>query len=309
MKSEWVEDTGGRGKSRNQRWTDMDWWKQRLRKWLEKEDVEKGVFLATTLLFFGSMYFLGRAVAETMPGNSPKVQQTLANVLQSENWGLGFGAEGAQPTGNATPAQLKEYNTYFVGNDGEKVIYLTFDCGYENGNTEAILDALKKHNVPATFFVVGHYLESAPDLVKRMVEEGHTVGNHTYHHPDMSAISDKEKFRKEMEDVSAKFKEVTGQEMAMYYRPPQGKYNTENLQMAKDMGYSTFFWSLAYVDWNVDNQPSHEEAFKKLTARVHPGAIVLLHNTSKTNGEILDELLTKWEEMGYTFGVLADIAE
>ncbi|MCM1327439.1 MAG: delta-lactam-biosynthetic de-N-acetylase [Bacteroidales bacterium] len=308
MKSEWVEDTVGRGGNPNRNGADVDSWKRKVRKWLEKEDVEKGIFLATTLLFFGSMYFLGRAVAETMSGNSPKVQQTSAGVLTSENWGLGFGAEGAQPTGNATSEQLKEYNAYFVGDNSEKVIYLTFDCGYENGNTEAILDALKKHSAPATFFVVGHYLESAPDLVKRMVEEGHTVGNHTYHHPDMSAISDKDAFQKEMTDVSEKFKEVTGQEMAMYYRPPQGKYNTTNLQMAKELGYSTFFWSLAYVDWNVDSQPSHEEAFRKLTTRIHPGAVVLLHNTSKTNGEILDELLTKWEEMGYTFGVLADIA-
>ena len=141
-----------------------------------------------------------------------------------------------------------------------------------------------------------------------MVEDGHTVGNHTYHHPDMSRISDKASFQKEMDDVAALFKEVTGGELAMYYRPPQGKYSKENLQMAKEMGYSTFFWSLAYVDWNQDAQPSHEEAFSKLTGRIHPGAIVLLHSTSKTNGEIMDELLTKWEEMGYTFRPLADLA-
>ena len=242
-------------------------------------------------------------------GKNAGTVSTAAAVLSTENWGLGFGAEGTQPTGNATADKLKEYNAYYVGGGQEKVIYLTFDCGYENGNSPAILDALKKHNVHATFFVVGHYLESAPELVKRMVEEGHTVGNHTYHHPDMSKISDKESFRKEMEGVSTLFREITGTDISMYYRPPQGKYSTENLQMAKDMGYSTFFWSLAYVDWNVDAQPSHEEAFKKLTGRIHPGAVVLLHNTSKTNGEILDELLTKWEEMGYTFGVLEELIQ
>ena len=137
--------------------------------------------------------------------------------------------------------------------------------------------------------------------------EGHTVGNHTYHHPDMSRISDAQAFQKEMDDVRSLYKEVTGEEMKMYYRPPQGKYSLSNLQMAKDLGYSTFFWSLAYVDWNVDSQPSHEEAFEKLTKRIHPGAIVLLHNTSKTNGEILDELLSKWEKMGYTFGTLEEL--
>lgn len=220
---------------------------------------------------------------------------------QVDNWGLGFGKEGEQPTGNATPEELKKYDAYFLGDKKEKVLYLTFDCGYENGNTEPILDALKKHNAKATFFVVGNFLETSPDLVKRMVKEGHTVGNHTYHHPDMSTISDMESFKKEINGVSDLYKEITGKEMTKYYRPPQGKYSTENLKMAKELGYKTFFWSLAYVDWNVDAQPTKEEAFDKLLTRIHPGAIVLLHNTSKTNGEILDELLTKWEEMGYTF--------
>lgn len=265
----------------------------------------KGVFFATTLLFLGAMFFLGRAIA----GAVYEIKPTSGEVLTSENWGLGFGAEGTQPTGNATAAELKQYDAYYVGDGSEKVIYLTFDCGYENGNTEPILDALKKHDVSATFFVVGHYLESAPDLVKRMVEEGHTVGNHTYHHPDMSSISDQASFQKEMDGVADKFKEITGTDLTKYYRPPQGKYSTSNLKMAQEMGYSTFFWSLAYVDWNVDDQPSHEEALKKLTTRIHPGAIVLLHSTSRTNGEILDELLTKWEEMGYTFGKLEDIKE
>ena len=245
------------------------------------------------------MFFLGRYAARF----TQEYTTTMTVAMQAENWGLGFGgvAEGGQPTGNATAEELKKYDAYYVGKPDEKVIYLTFDCGYENGNTEAILDALKKHNVRATFFVVGHYVESAPDLLKRMVEDGHTIGNHTYHHPDMSAISDLSAFQKEMDDVANAFKEATGTDMAMYYRPPQGKYSTNNLNMAKQLGYSTFFWSLAYVDWNVDKQPSHEEALGKLIERVHPGAVVLLHNTSKTNGEILDELLTKWKEMGYEF--------
>ena len=125
-------------------------------------------------------------------------------------------------------------------------------------------------------------------------------------HLDMSSISSKESFEKEMRDVETKFKEITGTELARFYRPPQGKYSTKNLAMAKELGYDTFFWSLAYVDWYQDKQPTKEEAFKKLLGRIHPGAIVLLHSTSKTNGEILDELLTKWEEMGYTFRTLED---
>lgn len=266
--------------------------------------------IVPALLFLGAMFLLGRAAAQTLGEINEAASQSIAGAsMESENWGLGFGKEGQKPTGNATVKDLAEYNAYFMAEGDEKVIYLTFDCGYENGNTEPILDALKAHNAPATFFVVGHFLESAPELVNRMVEEGHTVGNHTYHHPDMSQISDQAAFQKEMDDVAAKYKEVTGQDMVMYYRPPQGKYSQSNLQMAKDLGYSTFFWSLAYVDWNQDDQPSHEEAFDKLTKRIHPGAIVLLHNTSKTNGEILDELLTKWEEMGYTFRPLSDFVE
>ena len=204
---------------------------------------------------------------------------------------------------------MKPYDAYYIGSADEKVIYLTFDCGYENGNTEPILDALKKHNAPATFFVVGHFLETAPELVKRMIADGHAVGNHTYHHLEMNAISEKEKFQKELEDVSSLFHEVTGAELSEYYRPPQGKCNVKNLEMAQELGYRTIFWSLAHVDWNTDNQPSREEAMKKLTSRIHPGAIVLLHNTSRTNGEIMDELLTKWEEMGYSFRPLSELVE
>ncbi len=225
------------------------------------------------------------------------------------DWGLGFGREGEQPTGMDTPENLKQWNTYYIGNKDEKVIYLTFDCGYENGNTPAILDALEKHNAPATFFVVGHYLESAPELVQRMVAQGHIVGNHTYHHPDMPKVAERSTFQKELDDVAAKYQEITGEQMLKYYRPPQGKYSIDNLQMAKDLGYQTFFWSLAYVDWNQDQQPSQEEALSKLTKRMHPGAVVLLHNTSKTNAQVLDTLLTKWEEMGYTFQPLSHLVE
>ncbi len=264
---------------------------------------------ALLIALLASAFLLGRGVAYVRYEKFAQLAIPASGSVSTANWGLGFGQEGSQPTGNATVEELKKYDAYYVGNNSEKVIYLTFDAGFENGNTAPILDALKKHNVPATFFVVGHYLESAPELVKRMVAEGHYVGNHTYHHLDMSSISSKESFEKEVKDVETKFKEITGGELARFYRPPQGKYNTKNLEMAKDMGYHTFFWSLAYVDWYQDKQPTHEEAFKKLVGRIHPGAVVLLHSTSKTNGEILDELLTKWEEMGYTFRTLEDFTQ
>lgn len=258
-------------------------------------------------LLFAVMFLSGWGMAVVTGGK--KTAETMHIETAADNWGLGFGESGKeqQPTGTASADELLRYDTYYIGDSDKKVIYLTFDCGYENNHTSDILDALKKHNAPATFFVVGHFLESAPELVKRMVNEGHIVGNHTYHHPDMSAISDKESFQKELESVSRLFEEITGQQMVKYYRPPQGKYSTANLAMAKELGYKTFFWSLAYVDWNADAQPGEEEAYDKLIGRIHPGAIVLLHNTSSTNGKIMDELLTKWEAMGYTFEPLADL--
>ena len=247
------------------------------------------------------------AADSPVPAGKKQPPEGWELTLASEDWGLSFGEPGTQSVGNASAEDLAWYDAYYVGDDGEKVIYLTFDCGYENGNTEPILDALKKHNVQATFFVVGHFLETAPELAKRMVEEGHAVGNHTYHHLDMPTISDQATFRKEMDDVANLFLEITGKELSPYYRPPQGKCNVANLEMAQELGYNTIFWSLAYVDWNQDAQPTHEEAFDKLTTRIHPGAVVLLHNTSQTNGEILDELLTKWEGMGYSFRPLSDL--
>lgn len=253
---------------------------------------------AAVLLLFNFAFGAGTLAAAL----TQKFTETAAVSSSADgNWGLSFQTEGKPPVANATADQLKAYNASYAEMTEEKVIYLTFDAGYENGNTPAILDALKKHQVPAAFFVVGNYLETSPDLVKRMLAEGHIVANHTYHHPDMSKIASKESFSKELTDLEALYTEITGQTMPKYYRPPQGKYSEANLQMAKDLGYHTFFWSLAYVDWYQDKQPSREEAFKKLLGRIHPGAVVLLHSTSSTNAAILDELLTKWEDMGYTF--------
>lgn len=252
--------------------------------------------IGTSLLFIAA-FLVGHLFARTVEHFQTKSVTTSA----TGNWGLSFQEDGKPPVANATYEDLKQYDAYYAENTDQKVIYLTFDAGFENGNTPAILDALKKHNVPATFFVVGNFLSDNPDLIKRMVEEGHIVGNHTYTHPDMSKISTMESFSKEIQDVEKLYQEITGKEMIKFYRPPQGKYSEENLKMAKELGYKTFFWSLAYVDWYQDKQPTKEEAFDKLLGRIHPGAVVLLHNTSSTNGQILDELLTKWEEMGYTF--------
>ena len=225
------------------------------------------------------------------------------------DWGLTFGEKNAPPRGNVSGSELKKYDASFMGNTEEKKIWLTFDAGYENGYSAKILDVLKEKNVTATFFLVGHYLKTEPELVKRMVEEGHTVGNHTATHPDMSKLSGTEALRAELEPMETLYYEITGQELPKYYRPPQGKFSTNNLESAKELGYKTVFWSLAYVDWNVNNQPSPQSAINKLNSRIHNGAVVLLHSTSATNADILGSLIDGWKAMGYEFGSIDELFE
>ena len=232
---------------------------------------------------------------------------TAQSAVPTGSWGLSFRTEGQPPIGNATAAALRNYDAVYVGDTEEKVLYLTFDAGYEAGYTEQILDVLKKHDVKAAFFVVGTYIENNPELVRRMAEEGHIVGNHTWHHYNMSQIADLQSFTRELQSVADQYREATGEEMLPYYRPPQGVYSEENLKMAKSLGYRTVFWSLAYVDWNRDAQPTPEQAYEKLLPRIHPGAVVLLHSTSATHAEILDDLLTKWADMGYRFWTLDEL--
>lgn len=268
--------------------------------------IKKSRFLCSLLLLAGA-FTLGSLLG-ILTGTLSPTKETSASV-QSASWGLSFQEEGKRPAGNATIDDLKQYNAYYASDTDEKILYLTFDAGYENGNTPAILEALKKHQAPAVFFAVGNFIKDNPDLIKRMITEGHIVGNHTMTHPDMSQISSMESFQKELEGVEELYTSVTGELMTKFYRPPRGVYSTENLSMAKELGYSTFFWSLAYVDWIQEQQPSKEEAFQKLIPRIHPGAIVLLHNTSSTNAAILDELLTRWEEMGYQFHSIKELTE
>jgi len=236
-------------------------------------------------------------------------QQAAATLSQATDWGLSFQTEGQPPVGNAATEELAKYDAWYVGDTSKKTIYLTFDAGYENGYTAEILDVLKKCRVPASFFLVGTYMEENPELVKRMTEEGHIVGNHTMHHPDMSAISDESAFKKELEEVETLYKSVTGKKMKKFYRPPQGKFSAANLEMAKKLGYRTVFWSLAYVDWYENQQPTREEALAKLLPRTHNGAVILLHSTSKTNAKVLEELITKWKEQGYEFANLDKLVE
>lgn len=233
--------------------------------------------------------------------------QLFGETVETGAWGLHFSS--GVPEAPESARTLAQYNAFFRGNPEEKVLFLTFDAGYENGCTAKILDVLKKHQVPAAFFLVGNYVEKNADLVRRMVEEGHIVGNHTMHHKDMSQITDTSAFTAELTALEDLFRQTTGKDLPKFYRPPQGVYSRENLEQAKALGYTTVFWSLAYADWNNDQQPTKEQAFEKLLGRTHNGAVILLHSTSQTNAEILDELLTKWEQEGYHFAPLTQLKE
>ena len=221
-------------------------------------------------------------------------------------------AEHHQPALDASFSYIEGYDAYYVdkrhGDDcEERVLYLTFDAGYENGNIAKILDALKAEGVPAAFFVLENLIKRNTDLVRRMSDEGHLVCNHTMHHRDMSQISDPDAFAAELNALEALYRETIGKEMAKYYRPPEGRVSEKNLDMAQSLGYKTVLWSFAYADWDNAKQPSEEAAIKKILDNTHNGAIVLLHPTSATNAAILPRLIKEWRAMGYRFGSLDEL--
>ncbi|MFD1360735.1 delta-lactam-biosynthetic de-N-acetylase [Lentibacillus salinarum] len=195
---------------------------------------------------------------------------------------------------------LEEYGAYYADHSGEKVVYLTFDNGYEEGYTDDILDVLKKHDVPAAFFVTGHYVESEPDLVERMADEGHIIGNHSYHHPDFTIVT-KEAMQEELEALEAAVADVSDQENISYLRPPRGMFSEQTLDWAQELGYTHIFWSLAFVDWETNKQKGWEYAHETIMDQIHPGAIMLLHTVSSDNAKALDKTITELKKQGYQF--------
>lgn len=275
------------------------------------------VLFAVTAAPLGKILPGGHIGASEGAGNAgtEQTENEAVETAAEVNWGLSFQQAGQPPVGNATPEYLAKYNAYYIaGSNGKeddsksaKPVYLTFDAGYENGYTAEILDILKEKKVPAAFFLVGNYIEENPELVKRMEAEGHIVGNHTMHHPDMSAIADEEAFKSEIKELEDTYREAVGKEIPKFYRPPQGKYSEANLQQASRLGYTTLFWSLAYVDWLENDQPDETESINLLNKRIHPGAIVLLHSTSKTNSRILGQLIDGWKAQGYEFRSVSEL--
>lgn len=203
---------------------------------------------------------------------------------------------------------ITEYQAYYTVPVSKKIIYLTFDCGYENGYTADILDTLKEEQVTAAFFVAQTYIRDNVDLAKRMKEEGHLVCNHTVTHPSMPGKSVEEQ-KKELLDCENYMKEATGYEMDLFFRPPKGEYSKRTLQMAKDLGYTTIFWSMAYLDYDINNQPASDHVVEHFRKYYHPGAIPLMHNVSIANRDALKQVIRDLKKEGYSFGNLYDLDE
>jgi peptidoglycan-N-acetylmuramic acid deacetylase len=223
------------------------------------------------------------------------------------HWGFNKGKNGMPADAGAKYEEiLEKYDAVYKGDPNKKHIYLTFDNGYENGYTAQILDVLKKHKVPAAFFITGHYLRTAPELAKRMADEGHIIGNHSWHHPDMTQITNDRLF-KELEMVEEKTKEITGQESMQYLRPPRGIFSERTLGAAKEAGYVHVFWSVAFKDWNIEQPKGPEYSYQQVMNQIHPGAILLLHTISKDNADALERIVVDLKKQGYIFKSLDDL--
>ncbi|OZU87743.1 delta-lactam-biosynthetic de-N-acetylase [Virgibacillus indicus] len=221
-------------------------------------------------------------------------------------WGYKKNSDHQIPEVGKYQEMLEKFGAYYADFSGEKNIYLTFDNGYEQGYTADILNVLKKEDVPATFFVTGHYVKSEPELVKRMAEEGHIIGNHSYHHPDFSVMT-MDAMKEELETLEAAVAKVSNQKELKYLRPPRGIFNEQTLKWSNDLGYIHVFWSIAFADWNVDKQKGWKYAYDQIMAQIHPGAIVLLHTVSSDNAESLQKLITELKKQGYSFKSLDDL--
>lgn len=264
--------------------------------------MKKRIFTITT----GIIAIIAMSFAIIL-NNEPKTVTTSGATISNTKigWGVKRVANHEQPDlGKRNIELMEEYHGIAIGNKEKKYVYLTFDGGYEAGYTEKILDTLKEKQVNATFFITGHYLNTAEDLVKRMVEEGHILGNHTVNHYSMPDLSEEE-IKKEVVRLQTATYEKTGYEMK-YIRPPKGEYSERTLAITNNLGYTTVMWSLAYDDWDEKKQGRTEYGKEKVLSNIHPGAVILLHSTSKDNAEILGDVIDEIRNMGYEFRSIND---
>lgn len=230
----------------------------------------------------------------------------VPDSVNAYGWGYQRNTNHEVPEIGSYQQILDKYNAYYADLSGEKVIYLTFDNGYEQGYTADVLDVLKEESVPATFFVTGHYVKSEPDLIKRMVDDGHMIGNHSYHHPDFTVLT-KQRMKKEVDELQEAVAEVSNQKELTYLRPPRGMFNEQTLEWANELGYIHIFWSLAFVDWDTAGQKGWKYAYDQIMEQIHPGAIVLLHTVSSDNAKALAKVIKELKEQQYEFRSLDDL--
>jgi len=260
--------------------------------------VKKILAIITTfvILFTGCHNFSAHDVFS--PESNPYADLSLKCI----GWGFRRTENGPEFTKEQIHI-MKKYSCIFKENTEEKTIYLTFDEGYENGYTSVILDTLREKDVKAAFFVTGPYVKENPELIKRMAEEGHIIGNHTVNHPSLPTINDINILKNELYGLDRLIYDICG-EKTTFLRPPKGEYSEYILAVTKDLGYTNVFWSQAYVDW--DNKVSSTEAFEKITKNIHPGCVLLLHAVSKGNAEALKDVIEYARKEGYTFKPLTE---
>ena len=231
---------------------------------------------------------------------------------ESYSWYVIRNKENKQPKSDSRYEFIEKYNAFYINKDysdesRDKVIYLTFDAGFSNESLESILTTLKEENVKAAFFILSNLIIKSPTVVKKMTEDGHFVCNHTSKHLDISKAKDKSQIEAEINKLEALYTDLTGEKMKKYFRPPEGRFSEESLSYINELGYKTVFWSFAYDDWNNDKQPSTEAAKEKIFANLHNGEIMLLHPTSKTNADILKDVIIELKSRSYRFGTLDEL--
>ena len=231
---------------------------------------------------------------------------------EAQSWYCVRNKDHKQPIVGSDLTWVENYGGYYIdhahGDDTEdKVVYLTFDAGYENGNVAKILDIMKEKQVTGAFFVLEHLVCENGELVSRMKNEGHLICNHTANHPDVTKLKDMEAFKKELQALEEVYRDKFGKEMSKYFRPPEGRFNRRSLEYAQKLGYKTIFWSFAYADWDNNSQMSVQAAKDKILGNIHNGAVILLHPTSDTNVAVLGDVIDVLKSQGYSFGSLDEL--
>ncbi len=232
---------------------------------------------------------------------------TSVGADEQINWFFKSKGDNSRPEILGRSAILKDSNALYLGPEGDKTVYLTFDAGYSNEHVEKTLEVLSKHNIKAAFFILPGIIKNSPETVQRMADDGHLVCNHTTTHGNMAKVKDIEEFKRELTGVEEKYRELTGLEMEKYFRPPEGAFSKKTLDFCKELGYTPVFWSFAYADWDNSKQPDTEKAKSKILSNAHDGMVLLLHPTSATNAAILDDIVTELTAKGYSFGTLDEL--